>query len=106
MSTDYQLKMGLFLYELSKKHKVVVTTHSEIILIILAILSHFKKEKEVAELFNIGKVESEERSVDVKIYYANDGKIELMDPEKVLENIPGITDIYYSLLKVIAKLSE
>ena len=106
LSTDYQLKMGLFLYELSKKHKVVVTTHSEIILIILAILSHFKKEKEVAELFNIGKVESEERSVDVKIYYANDGKIELMDPEKVLENIPGITDIYYSLLKVIAKLSE
>jgi hypothetical protein len=98
--------MGLFLYELSKKHKVVITTHSEIILIILAILSHFKKEKEVAELFNLGKVEGQGINVDVKIYHVSDGKIELMDPEKVLENIPGITDIYYSILKVIAKLSE
>jgi len=98
--------MGLFLYELSKKHKVVITTHSEIILIILAILSHFKKEKEVAELFNLGKVEGQEMNVDVKIYHVSDGKIELMDPEKVLENIPGTTDIYYSILKVIAKISE
>jgi len=106
LSTDYQLKMGLFLYELSKKHKVVITTHSEIILIILAILSHFKKEKEVVELFNLGKVEGQGMNVNVKIYHVRDGKIELMDPEKVLENIPGITDIYYSILKIIAKLSE
>ncbi|BCS93341.1 hypothetical protein L3N51_01475 [Metallosphaera sp. J1] len=103
-----QVRMALILYNLSQRFRLIITTHSEVILLTLAMLSQYhsclKDIHEFSEEFDIGIPLGEPTKVN--FYFVKDGKLHHKTSEEILENDEIFLDVNRRLLKVNSALYE
>lgn len=82
-----QITMGIILYNLSEIYKIVATTHSENLLLTLAMISYFSKRvgEKVKEAFNkYGELKL--RDAKISFYLVEDGRIREMKDSQILSD--------------------
>lgn len=101
-----QVSMAIILYNLAKKYRIVLTTHSEILLFTLAIISYFSRKglrNEVKNILNeYGDLDV--RDVNMSFYLTEGGKINEKNDEEILEDSALFSDINRKLFGITAKL--
>ncbi|BFH74080.1 hypothetical protein SJAV_20240 [Sulfurisphaera javensis] len=104
-----QIKIGVILYLLSKRFKIVFSTHSEILLLTMAMLSRFSecakdvlisRIKELVDIENLDNLDH----VDVNFYFFDKGKVEKRSAKEILANAEIFTDLNNKLLDSITEL--
>ncbi|BFH72990.1 hypothetical protein SJAV_09340 [Sulfurisphaera javensis] len=99
----YQVALALVLLSLTDEYKFVITTHSDIIPLIIGEVIRAKPSKEQIEelLSSVGvslpadvieKVEEVIKNAKVKVYYVKDGSVNEADVNEMYRAIPGITE--------------
>lgn len=103
-----QISIAILLYNLSKKFKIVLTTHSENVLLTLAMLSYYSKlGDKVKEIFSkYGNPDV--RDVKISFYFVDDkeGKVKSLSDREILENDKIFAEINKDLFSINAKLDE
>uniref|UniRef100_A0A2U9ICX5 Endonuclease GajA/Old nuclease/RecF-like AAA domain-containing protein n=2 Tax=Acidianus brierleyi TaxID=41673 RepID=A0A2U9ICX5_9CREN len=102
LNIEQQIKVALYLYGLAQKHQVVITTHSDVILLILSALQYFGWSNVFEEEAKV----PHEKSVNIRIYLVKDGKVTEKKGVDLLENIPTISEVGYKIISIIGRLLD
>ncbi|MCG3109338.1 hypothetical protein L3N51_01628 [Metallosphaera sp. J1] len=105
-----QVKMALILYSLARKFRIVITTHSEIIILTLAMLSYYLPclgDEALTEFKNVfGNTVEFVKPVNVSFYHVMEGTLMERSAGDILNNTEIFSEVNKKLLDLGLNLYE